>query len=106
MGWSDAALREIFDAQDPAQARERMGSVLGRPRAAVLNAADLLEQVEKDALAFYRFPWAHWRKRRSTNPLERVNNEIGRRTDVVEFLPNDASALRLAGALRIEQSNE
>jgi len=56
MGWSDAALREIFGAQDPAQARERMGSVLGRLRAAVLDAADLLEQVEKDALAFTAFP--------------------------------------------------
>jgi hypothetical protein len=61
---------------------------------------------DPDLLAFYRFPGAHWSKLRSTNPLERVNREIGRRADVVGIFPNNASAIRLAGALLIEQNDE
>jgi putative transposase len=52
------------------------------------------------------FPPEHWSKLRSTNPLERVNREIGRRSDVVGIFPNDTSAIRLAGALLIEQNDE
>ena len=51
-------------------------------------------------------PPEHWSKLRSTNPLERVNREIGRRSDVVGIFPNDTSAIRLAGALLIEQNDE
>ncbi len=105
-GLVSAALREIFDAPDRDQARERFGSVLGRFRDGVPKVAELLEGAEEDLLAFYRFPAAHWPKLRSTNPLERVNKEIGRRSDVVGIFPNDASALRLAGALLIEQNDE
>ena len=66
----------------------------------------LLADAEEDLLAFYAFPAVHWSKLRSTNPLERVNREIGRRADVVGIFPNDASALRLSGALLIEQNDE
>jgi transposase-like protein len=61
---------------------------------------------EEDLLAFYEFPADHWRKLRSTNPLERVNREIGRRTDVVGIFPDDASLIRLATMLVIEQNDE
>jgi transposase-like protein len=105
-GLVSAALREIFDAPDAEVARERFGTVLERFRPTVPKVAELLEEAEEDLLAFYRFPQPHWPKLRSTNPLERVNREVGRRSDVVGIFPNDASALRLAGALLIEQNDE
>ena len=105
-GLVSAALREIFDAPDAAAARERFGAVLERFEPTVPKVAELLEEAEEDLLAFYAFPAAHWPKLRSTNPLERVNREIGRRSDVVGIFPNDAAALRLAGALLIEQCDE
>jgi putative transposase len=70
------------------------------------KVAGLLEDAEADLLAFYAFPAEHWPKLRSTNPLERVNREIGRRSDVVGIFPNDQALLRLAGMLLIEQNDE
>src|SRR5680860_1185539 len=105
-GLVSAALREIFDAASLEQAKARLGEVLERFRGPVPKVAELLEAAEEDLLAFYRFPAQHWPKLRSTNPLERVNREIGRRSDVVGIFPNDASAIRLAGALLIEQNDE
>jgi transposase-like protein len=70
------------------------------------KVCQLLEGAEEDLLAFMAFPPEHWSKLRSTNPLERVNREIGRRSDVVGIFPNDTSAIRLAGALLIEQNVE
>jgi putative transposase len=66
----------------------------------------MLADAEADILAFYAFPAAHWRKLRSTNPLERFNREVGRRTDVVGIFPDDHSLIRLAGMLCIEQNDE
>ena len=68
--------------------------------------ATLLEDAETDILGFYAFPPAHWRKLRSTNPLERFNKEIGRRTDVVGIFLDDRALIRLAGMLCIEQNDE
>jgi transposase-like protein len=65
-----------------------------------------LEEAEEDLLAFYAFPVDHRPKLRSTNPLERVNREIGRRTDVVGIFPNDRSLIRLAASVVIEQNDE
>jgi putative transposase len=65
-----------------------------------------LEDAEAELLAFYAFPAEHWPKLRSTNPLERVNREIGRRSDVVGIFPNDQALLRLAGMLSLEQNDE
>jgi putative transposase len=105
-GLVSAALREIFNADSATQAKERVGEVIARLQGPMPKVAHLLEQAEDDLLAFYAFPAAHWSKLRSTNPLERVNREIGRRTDVVGIFPNDQAAIRLAGALLIEQNDE
>ena len=101
-----AALREVFNAEDREQARERVGHVLERLATVAPKVCELLEAAEEDLIAFYSFPSEHWTKLRSTNPLERVNKEIGRRTDVVGIFPNDAAVIRLAGALLSEQNDE
>jgi transposase-like protein len=69
------------------------------------KVCQLLEEAEEDLIAFYLLPAEHWTKLRSTNPLERVNKKIGRRSDVVGIFPNDASVIRLAGALLAEQND-
>ena len=105
-GLVSAALREVFNATDRAEAGRRMTDVLARLASIAPKVCQLLEAAEEDLLAFMAFPPEHWTKLRSTNPLERVNREIGRRSDVVGIFPNDSSAIRLAGALLIEQNDE
>jgi transposase-like protein len=80
--------------------------VCDRLQAPAAKVAELLEQAEDDLLAFLSFPVEHRSKLRSTNPLERVNREIARRSDVVGIYPNDDSLIRLAGCLLIEQCDE
>jgi putative transposase len=101
-----AALREVFNAEHRDQARERVGHVLERLAEIAPKVCELLELAEEDLIAFYCFPTEHWTKIRSTNPLERVNKEIGRRTDVVGIFPNDKAVIRLVGALLSEQNDE
>src|SRR5215207_5322212 len=93
-----AAIRGIFAADNGQQARERLAEVVERLQPVAPKVAALLLDSEDDLLGFYAFPREHWSKLRSTNPLERVNREIGRRTDVVGIFPNDAALIRLAGA--------
>jgi transposase-like protein len=100
------AIRQLFHAADHDEARERLAQVVEQLARPAPKVAHLLEAAEVDLLAFYAFPAEHWSKLRSTNPLERVNREIGRRSDVVGIFPNDAALIRLAGALLLEQSDE
>ena len=101
-----AAIRGIFTASSGQEARERLAEVLGRLEPVAPKVAQLLLDAEADLLGFYALPREHWTKLRSTNPLERVNREIGRRTDVVGIFPNDAALIRLAGSLLVEQNDE
>ncbi|OPZ41423.1 MAG: Transposase, Mutator family [Actinobacteria bacterium ADurb.BinA094] len=100
------AIRQIFAAESAAEARERLSVAVAALEGTTPKVARLLEAAEDDLLAFMSFPAEHWRKLRSTNPLERVNREIGRRSDVVGIYPNDAALIRLAGSLLIEQNDE
>jgi putative transposase len=105
-GLVSAALREVFNAHDGAEARDRASHVLERLEPVAPKVCRLFEDAEEDLTGFYLLPREHWTKLRSTNPLERVNKEIGRRSDVVGIFPNDAAAIRLAGALLSEQNDE
>jgi Transposase, Mutator family len=77
----------VFTAGSAVEARQRLGQVVDQLRPHAPKVARLLEDAEADLLAFYGFPAEHWSKLRSTNPLERVNREIGRRSDVVGSSP-------------------
>jgi putative transposase len=101
-----AAIRPIFRANNLEEARRLLADTVTHLEGRVPKVARLLLEAEPDLLAFYAFPAAHRSKLRSTNPLERVNREIGRRTDVVGVFTNDDALLRLAGSLPIEQNDE
>ncbi len=101
-----ALIRPIFNADSRELARELFGEALERLGKPLPKIAALLEEAEEDLLAFYSFPADHWSKLRSTNPLERFNREVGRRTDVVGIFPNDRALIRLAASVVIEQNDE
>ena len=82
------------------------GQVAATLRPQFKDVADKLTDAAEDLLAFSAFPSPHWTKLWSTNPLERVNAEIKRRTNVVGIFPNDASIMRLVTAVLVEQHDE
>jgi transposase-like protein len=96
--------RRADPAESLEEARDRLSNAVAHRR--LSKIATLLEDAEHDIPAFYAFPGSHWRKLRSTNPLERFNKEVGRRTDVVGIFPDDRSLIRLAGMVCIEQNDE
>ena len=100
------AVRTIFAQPDAGHVRDQLeviADMLGRQFPKV---EAMLREAADDLTAFADFPVAHWKKIWSTNPLERVNKEIKRRTDVVGVFPNPAALLRLAGAVLIETHDE
>lgn len=101
-----ALVRTVFAQPDKAAAHAQLGEVADSLEKRFPRAAELLREAEEDILAYMAFPSEHWRQLHSTNPLERLMREIGRRTDVVGIFPNPASLTRLAGAVLLEQHDE
>jgi transposase-like protein len=101
-----AAIRTIFAQPDPAHVRSQLTEIVTTLEPQFPDVAGMLADAAEDLLAFTHFPLAHWRKLWSTNPLERLNGEIKRRTNVVGIFPNDAAALRLITAVVVETHDE
>jgi putative transposase len=101
-----ATVRTIFAQPDATATRAQLRDVVAVLESQFPKAAELLEGAETDVTAYAAFPRAHWRKIASTNPLERINKEIKRRSNVVGIFPDDASVIRLVGAVLLEQHDD
>ena len=101
-----AAIRTAFTQDTQEAARAEWRAVADRLRERFPKLGALMDETEDDVLAHLAFPKEHWPQLASTNPLERLNGEIKRRTDVVAIFPNEAAIVRLIGALLLEQNDE
>jgi putative transposase len=101
-----AAVRTVFAQPDQASVRGQLDMIAGMLGRQFPKVEQMLRDGCDEVTAFTAFPAAHWKKIWSTNPLERVNKEIKRRTDVVGVFPNPASLARLAGAVLAEIHDE
>jgi putative transposase len=101
-----ATIRTVFVQPDPQAAREQWRRVADSFRGRFTKLAHLLDEAESDVLAYLAFPPEHWRQVWSNNPLERLNREVKRRTDVVGIFPTEQSIVRLVGAVLAEPHDE
>jgi len=101
-----AFIATAFAQDDAKQATAQWRRVADQLRPKLPKLATLMDQAEADVLAYMSFPPQHRTKLHSTNPLERLNGEIKRRTEVVGIFPNEAAITRLVGAILLEQNDE
>lgn len=101
-----AAIRTIFAQPKAEMVHDQLDVIAGMLGRQSTKVETMLRDAAEDLLAFASFPPSHWKKIWSTNPLERLNKEIKRRTDVVGVFPNPEALLRLAGAVLVEAHDE
>ena len=101
-----AMLKTIFAQETLEAARQQWDHVAAALRERFPRLTELMDASREDVLAYMSFPREHWAQIASTNPLERLNGEVKRRSDVVGIFPNDRAVLRLVGALMLEQNDE
>lgn len=105
-GVAAAFIATAFAQEDAAAARAQWRRVADQLRPKLPKLATFMDDAEADVLAYMDFPAAHRTKLHSTNPLERVNGEVKRRTDVIGIFPNEEAVVRLVGAILLEQNDE
>jgi putative transposase len=101
-----AAIATVFAQESAQDAHQQWRVIADQFRPTLPKLAKMMDSAEHEVLSYMAFPRAHWLQIHSTNPLERLNAEIKRRTNVVGIFPNDASVTRLVGAMLLEQSDE
>ncbi len=101
-----AFIATAFAQNDADAARRQWRAVADQLRPKMAKLAAFMDEAEADVLAYMSFPAPHRAKLHSTNPLERLNGEIKRRTEVVGIFPNEGAIVRLVGAILLEQNDE
>ena len=101
-----AFIATAYAQETPDAAKAQWRKVADQVRPSVPKLARLMDTAEEDGLAYMSFPPQHRTKLHSTNPIERVNGEIKRRTNVVGIFPNEDAIIRLVGAILLEQNDE
>jgi putative transposase len=101
-----ALIRTIFAQPDRDRAVTQLRQVVDQLHGIAPQVGERLQAMEDDLLAYAAFPPGHWSKIWSNNPIERLNRELKRRTDVVQIFPNTESVIRLVGALLVEINDE
>ena len=101
-----ATIRTVFAQPDAQSAHQQWRRVCDGFRHRFARLTELMEEAEEDVLAYASLPKEHWQKIWSNNPLERVNKEVKRRTNVVGIFPNEAAVIGLVGSILCEQHDE